>query len=118
MCVLTMPAFATDDAGLAGDWSGISSDGVLTQLHFDADGNFTFRERHSQDLRRAYMCGSYEVQGDVVGLAIQLRKERTADGVVEQAAGEQRGQVLIQSRSANSLVVTIDSRTLVLSRAG
>lgn len=118
MCCFGTAALATDDATLAGEWSSISSDGVLTQLHFEANGKFKLRERHSKDLRRAYLCGAYAVDGNVVDLTIQLRKERTADGIVEQASGEQRAELVIQSRTANSLVVIIDSRTVVLNRAG
>ena len=102
---------------LEGNWINESHDGVFTQLEIEANGQFVFREMHSKDLRRSYMCGKLTDLGDALDLEIGQQKERTRSGHVSQAVSGYSSQFLVESRSANTLVLRIDARVVVLSRS-
>ena len=106
----------SDASPLEGNWTHNSYDGVFTQLEIEADGKFVFRELHSQDLRRSYMCGFLTDNGDRLSLAIGQHKERSRGGDISQAVGKSQGEFTVLARSENRLVISVDSRTVVLHR--
>jgi len=110
---------ATDDdsLALAGNWISESRDGVFTQLEIEVSGKFVFRELHSRDLRRSYMCGTLSDGGDALSLRVQQFKERSRSGQIAQAVGGSSETFVIRSRSERRLILQIDSRTVVLDRA-
>lgn len=111
-------SYAADTETLAGNWTSLSHDGVLTQLEVEENGKFIFRQQHSQDLRRSYMCGSLTDEGNSLELEIQAYKERKRDGQVEEAIGAQFDSIPVSSRSGSRLVVTIGQKTVVLELRG
>lgn len=102
------------DNELAGNWTHDSFDGVFTQLEIEDSGKFVFRQQHSNDLRRAYMCGNLTDEGDVLRLRVQNHKERLVNGEIVQASGVQEKSFTVKSRSARRLVVTVGTQTVVL----
>ena len=104
------------DATLEGNWVNENHNGVFTQLEIEENGKFVFRELHSKDLRRSYMCGKLTDLGDALSLDVQQKKERTVSGHVSQAVGASSDMFAVQSRSAKTLVLRIDKRTVVLHR--
>lgn len=120
LTLIAGPAFADSNAPteLAGNWTSQSHSGVFTQLKIEDNGRFVYRQLHSADLRRSYKCGALTDAGDALNLEIKQNKERSADGAIAQAAGTQSERIVIRSRSANRLVVTIDAETVVLERNG
>lgn len=105
-----------EDSSLVGNWVNENHNGVFTQLEIEASGKFVFRELHSDDLRRSYMCGKLTDAGDALQLAIEQHKERARSGDISQAVGRTQGEFLVQSRSGNTLILRIDSRIVVFSR--
>lgn len=104
---------AADDA-LVGNWIHDGYDGVFTQLEVEDNGKFVFRQQHTHDLRRAYMCGKLKDEGDVLVLRVENYKERLANGDIIQSAGAQEKRFDVKSRSARRLVVTVGGETVVL----
>ena len=103
---------------LAGNWVSHGSTGVFTQLEIQDNGRFVFRQLHSADLRRSYKCGHLTDAGSTLDLEVQQQKERSAQGEIAQASGMHSERIVVKSRTANTLVVTIDARTVVLERNG
>ena len=105
------------DATLSGNWIHQSYDGIFTQLEIEQNGKFTFREVHSRDLRRAYMCGNLADGGDVLNLRVKQQKERDISGIISQASGESKLKFDVRSRGDKRLVIDVDGRTVVLERS-
>ena len=91
---------------------GISDD---IRTHYrEENGKFVFRQQHTQDLRRAYMCGKLKDEGDVLVLRVENYKERLASGEILQATGTQEKRFDVKSRSDRRLVVNVGGQTVVL----
>lgn len=99
---------------LTGNWTSETANGVFTQLEVSTSGKFVLREQHSNDLRRAYLCGHLTDRGATLALEVKAMKERLANGDIEQNLGEQTITLDVIRRTDRTLTVTYDRRTIVL----
>ncbi len=124
VCLLSIPASmaaAQDeehnhDQQLIGAWSASSVEGGLTSLSFESGGKFILDQRSATTLERQYMCGTWERNGRAVELAVKAQKNRFADGQIEQAMAESRGQFTVIRATSNTLVLRIDSKVFSFHR--
>ncbi len=124
VCLLSIPASmaAAQDEGhnhderLVGAWSASSVGGDLTSLSFESDGKFILDQRSATTLERQYMCGTWERNGRAVDLAVKAQKNRFADGQIDQAVAESRGQFTVIRATGNTLVLRIDSKVFSFHR--
>ncbi len=100
------------DPALVGSWSATTVDGSLASLSFESGGKFILDQRSATTLERQYMCGTWERNGNAVELAVKAQKDRLADGQIEQAIAESRGEFRVLRATRNTLVLRIDSMVL------
>ncbi|MFK8032214.1 MAG: hypothetical protein AB8G18_18450 [Gammaproteobacteria bacterium] len=103
------------DPALVGAWAA-SSSSELASLSFEDTGKFTLDQRSATSLERQYMCGTWERNGSAVDLAVKAQKNRYANGQIEQAVSESRGQFTVIRATSNTLVLRIDSRVFSFHR--
>lgn len=122
-CFIAAPLAAADeqkhhnhDPALVGAWSASAVDGSLTSLSLEEGGKFIFDQRSASSLERQYMCGTWERNGSAVELSVKAQKNRLADGRIEQAVAEFRGEFTVIRATRNTLVIRIDSRVLSFHR--
>ena len=123
VCLLLAPASLVaaqqqehnHDPALVGAWAATSS-GELSSLSFDENGKFTLDQRSSTTLERLYMCGTWERNGRAVELAVKAQKNRFADGQIEQALSESRGQFTVIRATTNTLVLRINAKVFSFHR--
>ncbi len=123
VCLFVAPAAMAEqdkehnhDQRLVGAWSATSMNGEMTNLNFESGGKFTLDQRSATTLERQYMCGTWERNGRAVDLAVKAQKARLADGQIEQAIAESRGQFTVIRATSNTLVLRIDSRVFSFHR--
>lgn len=100
------------DPALVGAWSSTTIDGGLTSLSLEEGGKFILDQRSATSLERQYMCGTWERNGNAVELAVKAQKSRLADGQIEQAVSESKGEFTVIRATRNTLVLKIDSKIL------
>ena len=109
---MALSAYAGES--LSGVWQNQSIAGVSTQLDIAANGKFVLRQEHTDDLRRDYLCGTLSDDGDSLVLHVGAKKERLADGQIEEMVGSETVILPVHQRSSQTLIVDYKNRTIVL----
>lgn len=122
LCLVLLPASLVaaeehnHDPALVGAWSASSVSGDITSLNFEHSGKFILDQRSATTLERQYMCGTWERNGSAVELAVKAQKNRLANGQIEQAMTESRGQFTVIRATSNTLVLRIDAKVFSFHR--
>lgn len=105
---------ANSTQSLTGNWISESATGVFTQLEIADNGRFVFRQIHTSNLSRDYLCGNLTDRGDELVLNVGAMKERTAGGDISELVGQTTLTLDVVRRSDRQIVVNYKQRTVVL----